>query len=254
MRARLPGCSLAYFAYLVCLFVFAHLGAQATTTLTATPCRCGRNVARPSSSKTKVPPGLMAWVVRIRSLASHATVQAWRHSPSTKRMTVPLGPTGPGGPAAPGGPCSPFSPWGPATCFSSQAESAKSANSRGIINTRTCMGGALPRYPAGYAAQEVKILLRRVKRVSAMPAGQRPQHRGGGVVAAVEPELTVAPPLRPSDAPPASAPARASSALERSGPSGGASHRGDARRLLRFRPRIGPSPVPPFLGRAATAL
>src|SRR5262249_22834040 len=154
--------------------LLAHLGAQATTTLTATPCRCGRNVARLSSSKTKVPPGLMAWVVRIRSLASHATVQAWRHSPSTKRMTVPLGPTGPGGPAAPGGPCSPFSPWGPATCFSSQAESAKSANSRGIINTRTCMGGALPRYPAGYGAQEVKILLRRVKRVSAMPAGSTP--------------------------------------------------------------------------------
>jgi hypothetical protein len=43
---------------LVCLL--DYLGAQATTTLTATPCRCGRNVARPSSSKTKVPPGLMA--------------------------------------------------------------------------------------------------------------------------------------------------------------------------------------------------
>jgi hypothetical protein len=41
-------------------YLLAYLGAQATTTLTATPCRCGRNVARPSSSKTKVPPGLMA--------------------------------------------------------------------------------------------------------------------------------------------------------------------------------------------------
>ena len=41
-------------------YLFAYLGAQATTTLTATPCREGRNVARPSSSKTKVPPGLMA--------------------------------------------------------------------------------------------------------------------------------------------------------------------------------------------------
>src|SRR5262249_31591081 len=73
-------------ADLSCLFayLFAYLGAQATTTLTATPCREGRNVARASSSKTKVPPGLMACVLRIRSLASHATVQAWRHSPSTK--------------------------------------------------------------------------------------------------------------------------------------------------------------------------
>src|SRR5215470_15109190 len=128
--------------------LLGHLGAQATTTLTATPCRCGRNVARPSSSKTKVPPGLMAWVLRIRSFASHATVHAWRHSPSTKRMTVPPGPAGPAGPAGPGGPCSPFSPWGPATCLSSQAESAKSANSRGIINRRTGMGGTLPRDPA----------------------------------------------------------------------------------------------------------
>ena len=51
---------LAYlFAYLLA-YLFAYLGAQATTTLTATPCRCGRNVARLSSSKTKVPPGLMA--------------------------------------------------------------------------------------------------------------------------------------------------------------------------------------------------
>src|SRR5262252_2036469 len=41
-------------------YLLAYLGAQATTTLTATPCRCGRNVARLSSSKTKVPPGLMA--------------------------------------------------------------------------------------------------------------------------------------------------------------------------------------------------
>src|SRR5262247_2267463 len=39
----------------------------------------------------KVPPGPMANVLRIRSLASHATVQVWRHSPSTKRMTVPPG-------------------------------------------------------------------------------------------------------------------------------------------------------------------
>src|SRR5262249_13043158 len=99
-----------------------------------------------------------------------ATVQAWRHSPSTKRMTVPLGPTGPAGPAGPGGPCSPFSPWGPASCFSSQAESAKSANSAGVINTRTCMGGALPRYPAGYGAQEVKIAFCHLKG-SLRPAG-----------------------------------------------------------------------------------
>src|SRR5262245_13454785 len=57
-------------------YLLAYLGAQATTTLTATPCREGRNVARPSSSKTKVPPGLMASVLWMRALACHATVQA----------------------------------------------------------------------------------------------------------------------------------------------------------------------------------
>src|SRR5947208_968722 len=75
----------------------------------------------------------------MRSFASHATVQAWRHSPSTKRMTVPLGPGGPGGPAgpaAPGGPGSPFSPW---EAFSSQAESTRGASSKTMINERTCM-------------------------------------------------------------------------------------------------------------------
>src|SRR5215472_7098417 len=92
-----------------------YLGTQATTIFTVVPCRCGRNVARLSSSNTNVPPGLRACVVRIRSFASHATVQACRHSPSTKRMTVPLGPGGPAGPAAPAGPAGPaslFSPWG----------------------------------------------------------------------------------------------------------------------------------------------
>ena len=74
--------------------------------------RSGRNVARLSSSKTKLPLGPMANVLRIRSLASHVTVQIWRHSPSTKRMTVPLGsPAESGGPGAwaPGGPSLPFS-------------------------------------------------------------------------------------------------------------------------------------------------
>src|SRR5262249_12826711 len=58
-----PACLAAHLLILLtcfAYFAFAHLGAQATTTLTATPCRWGRNVARPSSSKTKVPPGLMA--------------------------------------------------------------------------------------------------------------------------------------------------------------------------------------------------
>src|SRR4051794_16843929 len=31
----------------------------------------------------------------MRSLSSHASVHAWRHSPSTKRITVPLMPVGP---------------------------------------------------------------------------------------------------------------------------------------------------------------
>ena len=35
-------------------------GAQARTTFTETPCRCGRNVALLSASKTKLPPGLIA--------------------------------------------------------------------------------------------------------------------------------------------------------------------------------------------------
>src|SRR5258705_2652981 len=81
----------------------------------------------------------------MRSFASNATVQAWRHSPSTKRMTVPLGPDGPGGPAGPagpGGPGSPFSAW---ETFSSQAESARGASSKTMINQRTCM-----RSPRGY--------------------------------------------------------------------------------------------------------
>src|SRR5215831_18621482 len=73
------------------LFRFAYFSAHARTTLAEAPCRWGRNVARFSSSKMKVPPGPMANALRIRSLASHATVQVWRHSPSTKRMTVPLG-------------------------------------------------------------------------------------------------------------------------------------------------------------------
>src|SRR5215510_4498399 len=83
-----------------------HFCAHATTTLTGAPRRSGRNVARFSSSKTKLPLGPMANVLRIRSLASHVTVQIWRHSPSAKRMTVPLGsPAGSGGPGgwAPGG-------------------------------------------------------------------------------------------------------------------------------------------------------
>ena len=52
--------SLAWLLTCLVTYLLGHLGVQATTTLTATPCRCGRNVARPSSSKTKVPPGLMA--------------------------------------------------------------------------------------------------------------------------------------------------------------------------------------------------
>src|SRR5262245_39398806 len=170
-----------------------YFGTQATMTLMATPCRCGRNVARLSSSKTKVPPGLRAWVLRIRSLASQATVQAWRHSPSTKRMTVPPGPAGPAGPAGPGGPCSPFSPWGPASCgFSSQADSAESANSTGIINRRTCMGARSLAIRAGYGAQEVKIAFRCVK---GLLAPQRPCPRAPEAAAeALSPSFRLAAP------------------------------------------------------------
>src|SRR6266576_6060514 len=122
-----------------------YFGTQATMTLLATPCRCGRHVARLASSNTKVPPGFMAWVLRIRSFASHATVQAWRHAPSTNRTTVPLGPAGPGGPAGPAGPGGPGSPFSPcvAACFSSQAESARGANSKPTMNQRTCIGASL---------------------------------------------------------------------------------------------------------------
>src|SRR5262245_42865077 len=90
-------------------------------------------------------------------------------------MTVPPGPAGPAGPAGPGGPCSPFSPWGPASCgFSSQADSAKSANSTGIINRRTRMGARSLAIRAGYGAQEVKIAFRCVKGLP-VPAGSTPE-------------------------------------------------------------------------------
>src|SRR5262249_26963589 len=45
--------------------------------------------------KNEGAPGPMANVLRIRSFASHATVQVWRLSPLVKRITVP-----PGGPLA----------------------------------------------------------------------------------------------------------------------------------------------------------
>src|SRR5262249_46944788 len=74
--------------------------------------------------------------------------------------------------------------------FSSQAESAesaKSANSTGIINRRTCMGGTLPRYPAGYGAQEVKIAFRCVKGLLARPCGLNAKSRCRGPVAVAPP-------------------------------------------------------------------
>jgi len=90
-----------------------HFRTHARMTLTGLSCCSGRKVALLSASKMKVPPGLMANVSRMRSLSSHATIQGWRHSPSTKRMAVlsPAGPAGPGGPSGPGGPWSPLSPF-----------------------------------------------------------------------------------------------------------------------------------------------
>src|SRR6266481_8876516 len=87
-----------------------HFRTHARMTLTGLSCCSGRQVALLSASKMKVPPGLMAIVSRMRSLSSHATMQAWLHSPSTKRMTLPAGPVGPGGPAGPASPASPFAP------------------------------------------------------------------------------------------------------------------------------------------------
>src|SRR5258707_3200686 len=87
-----------------------HFRAHARMTLTGLFCCSGRKVALLSASKMKVPPGLMAIVSMMRSLSSHATTQAWLHSPSTKRMTLPTGPAGPGGPAGPASPASPFAP------------------------------------------------------------------------------------------------------------------------------------------------
>jgi hypothetical protein len=83
-----------------------HLRTHARMALTGLSCCSGRKVALLSASKMNVPPGLIAIVSRMRSLSSHATIQGWRHSPSTKRMEVlsPAGPAGPGGPSGPGGP------------------------------------------------------------------------------------------------------------------------------------------------------
>src|SRR5262245_27608963 len=62
----------------------------------------------------------------MRSLSSHAIVHACRHSPSTKRIIVPLKPTGPAAPGGPGGPGDPGGPWSPfsprATSFSPQPD------------------------------------------------------------------------------------------------------------------------------------
>lgn len=76
---------------------------------------------------------MMAYVVRMRSFSSQATLQAWRHSPSTNRMTVPVGPAGPAGPPGPAGPrspslpASPFSPFSPLIA-SKPSEQPPSAN------------------------------------------------------------------------------------------------------------------------------
>jgi hypothetical protein len=81
--------------------------------LVETPSCWGRKVARLSASNRKVPPGLRAYVLRILSSPSHATTHGARHSPSTKRTTVPLGPAGPAAPAGPSAPAGPGSPLGP---------------------------------------------------------------------------------------------------------------------------------------------
>jgi len=75
-----------------------------------------------------------------------------------------------------------------------------------------------------------------------------------GAAAALQAKFTFGLRPRPSGALPASAPVRASSALEWSAPWAGASRREDASWLPRSRPRIGPSPVPPFPNHAAKVL
>ena len=118
------------------------LGTQAKITLAETPCRCGRKVALLSASKTKVPPGLIAKLFRMRSLSSHAIVHACRHSPSTKRIIVPLKPTGPAAPGGPGGPGDPGGPWSPfsprATSFSPQPDT-NTDSSMAAMNHLTCI-------------------------------------------------------------------------------------------------------------------
>ena len=149
MRARLLGCSLAYFAYLFCLVCFCSLGGAGNhdfdgDALSLRP-KCRPTLVLEDEGASRVD-GVSREDSFVGLACDRARLTAFTIDEANDRSAWSCRPRRPG---RAGRPLIAFSPWGPATCLSSQAESAKSANSRGIINRRTGMGGTLPRDPAG---------------------------------------------------------------------------------------------------------